>query len=245
MKKLSNSAIVVITSRNAEKWTKQCVQSVLEQSHKDLGIIFIDDCSGDKTYEVASGLLANKPDAVVISRTDRRYAMENIDYAIREFCSNPDSVIFLVDGDDWLACPTAIGEMMEQHKTADVVWSRYQCTNGVGSCCGPLTDNDIRHHGWNTSHLRSFKKFLFDAINSKDFLDVDGKPYRMTWDMAIMMPILEQVPPNRRRFYGRVLYTYNRDNPNNDDKTNRDEQKRMDARIRSQKPYSLHPRYVL
>ena len=242
--KLTNSAIVVIPARNVEPWVAKCVQSVLNQTYKDLGIVFIDDCSDDKTREIVTGLLANRPDAIVIAREGRRYAMENIDHAVRECCSNPESVIFLVDGDDWLACPTAIEEMVAQHKTADVVWSKYQCSNGIGSICGSLSSNDIRKHPWVTSHLRSFKKFLFDAIKPEDFLDADGKPYRMTWDMAIVMPILEQVPPARRRFYDKVLYIYNRGNPANDDKVSHSEQKRMDVRIRSQKPYSLHPRYL-
>jgi hypothetical protein len=242
-KKLTNKAIAVIPARNVEKWVAQCLQSVLGQTYPDLGIVFIDDLSEDRTYEIAFGLLVNKPDAVVVSRADRRYALENIDFAVRECCANPESVVFLVDGDDWLAIPTAIEEMMGQHQTAEVVWSKYQCSGGQAGISGLLRNNDIRHHPWTTSHLRSFKKFLFDAIKPVDFLDVDGKMYRMTWDMAIMMPILEQVPPNLRKFYDKVLYIYNRDNPANDDKVSRAEQLRMEARIRGFPIYALHPRY--
>jgi glycosyltransferase involved in cell wall biosynthesis len=208
-----------------------------------MGVIFIDDCSGDRTHAIVSALLAERIDVMAIKQSERLWATANIDFAIRECCSNPESVIFVVDGDDWLTCPTAIAEMMECHKTADVVWSRYENSDGGRTWCGPLTGNDIRHHPWVTSHLSSFKKFLYDSINPVDFLDADGKPYRMTYDHAMMLPMLEQVPPERRRFYDKVLYTYNRENPENDSKVNFNEQERMAARIRAQKPYSLHLRY--
>jgi len=240
---LANTAIVIIPSWNTEPWTEKCLRSVLEQTYQDLGIIFIDDHSDDQTFKIAQSVLADRKDTIAISRPERWLAMKNWDSAIRELCSNPDSVIFQLDGDDWLACPTAIAEMMEQHQTADVVWSKYVSTDGKPCCCGPLKNDDMRNHPWVTSHLRSFKKFLFDAIKPKDFLDKDGKMYEMNCDQAIMVPILEMTPSNRRKFYDKVLYTYNRDNPINDDKTHSpDEGWRITCHIRLRKPYSHHPR---
>jgi glycosyltransferase involved in cell wall biosynthesis len=151
---LANTAIVIVPSWNTEPWTEKCLRSVLEQTYQDLGIIFIDDFSSDQTFKIAQSVLAGRKDTIAISRPERWLAMKNWDSAIRELCSNPDSVIFQLDGDDWLSCSTAIAEMMEQHQTADVVWSKHIATDGRPCCCGPLKSDDMRNHPWVTSHLK-------------------------------------------------------------------------------------------
>lgn len=243
-KALTNSAIVAILSWNAEKWTQQCLRSVLAQTHSDLGIIFVDDHSDDGSFKVAQLLLTGRKDAILVSRAERWLATKNWNSAIREYCSNPESVIFQLDGDDWLASNTAVEEMMKEHETADVVWSRHRCTDGSACCCGPVTGEDMRNHFWVTSHLRSFKKFLFDAIRPEDFFDEDGEMYQLSCDQAIMVPILEMVPGERRRFYDQELYIYNRDNPVSDSRTHTGEEGwRITCHIRSRRPYGKHPRY--
>ena len=240
---LTNSAIIVIPAYNVEKWTAKCIRSAIEQTYPDLGIVFIDDYSTDATWKIASEFLAGRQDTIAITNPVRKMAMANFSFAIRECCSNPESVIFNLDGDDWLACPTAIAEMMEQHKTADVVWSKYKPTIGDECICAPLTSENVRKHRWVTSHLRSFKKFLFDAISEDYFKDEDGGYYRYSCDQAIMIPVTEQVPPARRKFYDKVLYIYNRDNPINDDKVEKLVQLRTGWRIQRRNPYGLHSRY--
>jgi len=241
---LTNSAIVVILSWNTERWMQQCLRSVLKQTYPDLGIVFVDDHSDDDSFKMAQLLLMCRKDTILISRTERWLATKNWNSAIREYCSNPDSVIFQLDGDDWLSCSTAVEEMMKEHETADVVWSKYFSTDGEMCCCGPVTGNNIRNHFWVTSHLRSFKKFLFDAIWPEDFLDEDGEMYQLNCDQAIMLPILEMVPRERRRFYNKELYIYNRDNPASDSRTHSAEEgRRITCHIRSRSPYRRHPRY--
>ena len=243
-KKLTNSAIVVIPSRNAEKWTQMCVQSVLGQTYQDIGIVFIDDNSTDNTHGIATSLLSGKKDVVVISRVERHYATANIDFAVRECCSNPNAVMFLLDGDDWLTSPDAIEKMMREHENADVVWSQHVTVSGKIGLSGVLQEGEIRQVPWVTSHLRSFKKFLYDSIRREDLLGEDGKPYRMAYDQAIMLPMLEMVPENRRRFLPEILYVYNDENPQNDFRIDWREQQRMTDRIRAGKRYSLHSRYT-
>jgi GT2 family glycosyltransferase len=190
--------------------------------------------------------LVGRRNTIVISRPERWQALKNWNSVIREQCSNPESVIFQLDGDDWLSCPTAIEEMMKQHRTADVVWSKYVATDGSPCCCSIIRTNDWRNSPWVTSHMRSFKKFLFDAIKPEDFLDWNGKIYELNYDQAIMLPILEMTITERLCFYDKELYVYNRDNPINDDKTHSPQDGWLTTcHIRSRKPYGRHPRYIL
>jgi glycosyltransferase involved in cell wall biosynthesis len=45
---------VVIPAYNAEKFIEKCLLSLKEQTFKDFEIIVVDDCSKDRTYEIAS-----------------------------------------------------------------------------------------------------------------------------------------------------------------------------------------------
>ena len=43
---------VIIPAYNHEKYIKECIESVLNQTYKNLEVIVEDDCSNDKTREV-------------------------------------------------------------------------------------------------------------------------------------------------------------------------------------------------
>ena len=44
---------VIIPMYNAEKYLRTCIESVLNQTFTDFELILIDDCSTDKTLEIA------------------------------------------------------------------------------------------------------------------------------------------------------------------------------------------------
>lgn len=241
---LNNSAIVVIVCRNIEKFIGECIDSVTSQTWKDLGIVFVDDSSDDNTIQIAMEKLTDRTSNICVKNKNRQWAMHNIDYAITNFCLNPDSAIFLVDGDDKLNSPTAIEEMMKQHEKHDLVWSSYVTSqSGVPSCCGPIDENKpIRKQQWRMSHLRSFKKFLFDAIDKEEFKE-NGEYLKMTWDRAIMCPLAEMTPPDKRKHYPAPLYWY-RFHGGNDHVVDRSEQVRVEKVIHSRPPAPLLERYV-
>ncbi len=241
--RVMNSAVAVVVGRNCQRFVRECLESILSQTWADLGIVFMDDASTDNTPEVAERVLGDR--GKVLRVLNRSWAMCNIARAVSEQCGNPDSVIFLIDADDKLLVTTAIEQMMQQHIAADVVWSSYQQSDNDWSCSGPLPEGPIRGRPWKMSHLRSFKKFLFDSISRADFLDADGSWMKVTWDQAIMLPIGEMVPRARARYYDQRLYYY-RIHAANDHATMAGlrEQKRVEALISSRPAYSLHPVYV-
>ena len=206
-KKLKNKAIVVVPVRNCSKYIRECCESLAIQDYKDLGVIVVDDCSTDNTAEIAEHALAGV-DHIVVRGSKRRWAMQNIEWAIEDFCSDPTQVIFLVDGDDRLLVPTAISQMMKKHEKFDVVWSNYEQSDGGWPCSGPLERGPIRGNPWRMSHLRSFKRFLFQSVPRNEFKEDDGTYFKVTWDQAIMIPIGEMVPRDRVLFYPEKLYYY-------------------------------------
>ena len=51
---------VIITTYNRKEYLKKAIESVLNQSYKDIEIIIIDDCSTDGTEEEIKSLYGNK-----------------------------------------------------------------------------------------------------------------------------------------------------------------------------------------
>ena len=44
---------ILIASHNKEKYVKRCINSCLNQTYKNIEIIFVDDGSKDKSYQIA------------------------------------------------------------------------------------------------------------------------------------------------------------------------------------------------
>jgi glycosyltransferase involved in cell wall biosynthesis len=242
---LTNSAIVIVPSRNCEKFIGECLDSLTAQSWSDLGVIVIDDCSDDRTAVVAREHLKGI-DHLVIKNSRRRWALYNIDTAIFSYCDNENSVIFLLDGDDYLIDDTAIEEMMRHHGLGkDVVWSSYKTNVKGWAHTGGMMDPrvPIRKQFWNMSPLRSFKKFLFDAIDRNEFLDESGEYLKVTWDQAIMFPIAEMTPPERWHFVPEIFYFYRMHEGNDHWNDGRAKQQKAEKLIRSRPSAALLQRY--
>ena len=242
MNTLTNSAIVVIAERNASKYIVQCIDSILSQNYPDLGIVLVDDASDDNTVKIAQERLGNRKDVIVVVNKERCPKIENWKLAIRQKCSNPNSAIFLVDGDDSLTISSSISLMMECHKTHDVVWSQYAYDNGFKGCSGYFGRWIARKGEWISAHMMSFKKHLFDKIDDYYLTDVDGKPLVAAIDQAVMFTLLEMAGKDKCFFLDKILYMYRSGNPiswHNSQKT-LELQKRCSEVVRAKRPYILN-----
>ena len=114
--------------------------------------------------------------------------------------------------------------------------------NVQGSVSSPNVDSNywsgnIRMKPWTISHLRTFRKELFEKINYEDLMDLDGNFYKFTFDQAMMYPMAEMSGPEHFREAKEVMYVYNRRNPISVDRVHRHDQLRIEQQIRMKKPY--------
>lgn len=63
------------------------------------------------------------------------------------------------------------------------------------------------------THLKTFKAFLWGAVDYKDLYGPDGKFAPCSYDRAIMYPMVEMCSPEKVRFVSEVLCVYNVTNP--------------------------------
>ena len=99
-----------------------------------------------------------------------------------------------------------------------------------------VNNNSYRSDRWRASHLRSFRRHLWDRIDHEDLQYDDGTYYRMAYDQAIMLPLLEMAG-HRSKYIPEILHVYNKENPLNVDKIKTQEQGRTAQEIRNKKPY--------
>lgn len=97
---------IIIPAYNAEKYIKDCIQSLERQSFSDYEIIIVNDGSKDKTGEVCKALAESDKRINVITQENTGVSSAR-NRGIQEACGE---YIMFVDADDEL-CPNALEEL--------------------------------------------------------------------------------------------------------------------------------------
>ena len=243
---MENCFRIVTPVYNSEDWIKKCIDSVKAQTYSNYEHIIVDDGSTDKTLEIA----------IQETRGDSRFKVVKKDYRMGIMHSHitgaellgrnaDDEDIYVhLDGDDWLSHDKVLERLNTVYNETGcwMTYGNYEATDGSKSVCTPRREEiPIRLHivkgGWCFSHLRTFKKFLWDKIKVDSLLDSNGKMFTSATDVAILCPMLE-LSGDKIEFIDEVLYVYNRDNPLNEDKADLTDQVRCALEIAQQTPYT-------
>ena len=258
---LLNKFCIVIPVYNSAPWIARCLHSVIEQDYKNYSVIVIDDCSDDGTWDIIQSYKIH-----AIRNTHRNGSgLENIYNGILGTSTDLEDIIVTVDGDDWLAGNFVLSHLNRVY--SDDVWLTYgsflPVSGGYQNTCQPLlsthtfddygravynslNSRSYRKSGaWVTSHLRTFKRWLWDRIDINDLKDESGKFYRVAWDMAFMYPMIEMAGDEHIKFIDEVLYYYNDLNPQCDGKARMTEQIITGKKIQCKKQYGEINHYIL
>lgn len=103
----NNLVSVIIPVYNVEKYLKRCIDSVLNQSYKNLEIIIIDDGSKDKSKEICDSY-KRKNKRVIVVHTKNKGLSEARNKGIE---ISKGEYISFIDSDDWVN-PTYIEKLM-------------------------------------------------------------------------------------------------------------------------------------
>jgi hypothetical protein len=186
----------------------------------------VDDCSNDGSFEK---LPHDNERSIIIKNETRKTALENIHDAIMNHC-NPDDIVVLVDGDDWLPNKNTLSYINDFYNQNDCWISYGQASwtdgrRGFASSYSEAEFSDLRKSPFRVSHIRTFRAGLYQKIKEQDenfscLKDSIGDFYKMTYDVAIMFPIMEMAGYEKVKFNDTILYVYNRSNPISDDRVN-------------------------
>jgi len=234
---------LTIPCYNCERWIEQCLTSVISQNHTDWEAVVIDDGSSDRTQEILEKYKGDYRIKVVRFETNRGSAIGSIVHATHAMTMTPDDVIVNIDGDDMLSDPDVLGHLAGVYGDPSVLMTYGQfepMTHGYHNYCQPLPNSrTYRKSGaWVVSHLRTYRKKLFDHLRDSDLRDDDGEYYKMAGDAALIFPLIEMAGLRRIRFIPRVLYLYNDISEMNDMKRNAGLQVGIANKIRQKPEYN-------
>tara|TARA_Y100001938_G_scaffold133879_1_gene193723 strand:- start:338 stop:1084 length:747 start_codon:yes stop_codon:yes gene_type:complete len=236
---------IIIPFYNTEEWIEKTVKSVLLQDHKDFQCILVDDMSTDGTCSVIEELISGDDRFVLIKNEEKKFALRNIYEAIEFSSPSADDVIVSLDGDDWLATKTVLSKLSNRYEdpTCFMTYGSFieypSKRRGREASEYPpnvVEGNLYRKDAWRASHLRTFKYAVWEKVNVEDLQDSEGIFYEMTYDQAMMLPMLE-ICGDRAKYIPDILYVYNKDNPNAVNKTKAQKQYNLMLEIRAKKPY--------
>ena len=217
---------------NCEKYVAKSMRSVQEQAYTDYVHVVVDDASTDGTYDE---ILKHRTGRTVVYRSgnNRKWLPNAVEYLPFNIRSEED-VIVVLDLDDWLIGTDMLGTVAEAYKRGCwVTYGQCSCPRGskkkkirpAGANPEILEERDFRNSAWVFNHLQTFKAFLWNNIDKKDFLGPSGEYIPCSYDRVLMLPILEMTPSDRIHFLNRVVYFYNQENPLCNFRTNKDKQR--------------------
>jgi glycosyltransferase involved in cell wall biosynthesis len=243
---MSSPRIIVYTSGyNASPWAEKCLQSVASQTYQNYLHIVVDDASTDDTYKVCER--AKHPKMLLKKNTEN---LKWLHTAAIHLKPEPEDIVVTLDLDDWLFDKTVlqtVADMYVQMKCW-LTYGDYVRLSRPGSTnsnhCRPfpaeiLENRRFRSHSFITSHLRSFKGFLWNSLKHSDFLIWDKSWADMAYDCAIMYPMLEMCKPGKIVCCPKALYVYNDGNPLADCKRDVNLQMKTDDWFRHLPRYSV------
>jgi glycosyltransferase involved in cell wall biosynthesis len=237
--------VVLSTSYNNQEWCAKSVRSVLSQEYSNFRFIYIDDHSKDGTADIVESLFkrAHQDSRMMLIRNKERIgALANIYWAVHNYIRDEEIVVSL-DGDDWFFDNQVLKKINAAYASGDVWLTHGTMIEYPGSQLGwsipipkeIIEDNAFRQYRC-VSHLRTFYSWLFKKIALKDLQD-GGEFFPMTWDFAIMFPMIEMAG-ERHAFISDITYVYNTDNQINDNKVNAELQRGLDVVLRNMPPYA-------
>jgi glycosyltransferase involved in cell wall biosynthesis len=235
---------IIVNCGPCEAYIGKCLDSIKRQTYAHWQVYVTVDPHGDRTFERAQAAKGHEARIAVTRNLLPLYAMANLVRAIDRSQAQPEDVVVVLDGDDWLYDERALQIIVD-------TYTRHDCWLTYGSWVPNVDDGyvgqwpaypegttDFRYRRHLATAVRTWKKWLWDLIDDHDLRDAKGDYFRVTEDQAVMLPMLEMSGTRRAKHIPDILMIYNRANTHSCDKTKYHELKRNEAYIRSRPSYA-------
>ena len=178
MKPFPCVSLIIISYKHAD-YIRDCMESILGQTYTDMEILYLDDCSGDGTYEVALEYLEKlerKFSKVIFHKNESNQGVvRNLNRLLKQCCGK--YVKFLA-ADDFML-PNGIEDMvtfMEKFPDMDMLYS-----NGVmGNATTHFPIGEVNEYPRLYEEEQPSGTGLFPLLYENDFIAAPGVMIRQT-----------------------------------------------------------------
>ncbi len=172
---------------------QRCLESLRRQTNQNFGVILLDDASGfahSGCYPHLLGDLIVK--TTLVRNNTHQGRMPNFILAITQLCTNPDSLIAVLDQDDCLIQDTVVTQLLAAKKEgADLIQMPMFRPNKPLKLYIPDYDLPRSKAGANVwAHLRVFKKSLFELV-PQSYFKRGADWFDTVTDYLTMLPMAE------------------------------------------------------
>jgi len=209
---MDNKFKIIVTQYNADKYIRKCLESIRSQTYKNYDVIVVDDCSTDLTLPIAQ----QYPVYTIRNAVRTQLAYPNFSKGINLHPNSKEDIMVLLSGDDYFSDDEVLSVLNDAYQ--ENIWMTYGTfiplsgNYGAYGATIPDTRTYRRSGAWVTSHLVTFKKWLWDCIHEEDF-KYKGEYSKYSFDRAFMYPMIEMAGKDHIKFIERVTYVYNDMNP--------------------------------
>lgn len=200
---------IIATGYNCEKFAKECIESVLNQTYTDWELLIYNDASTDKTSEICEPYSQYNGKIWTYNAPENKGALYGR-YTLTRIASG-DVVCFL--GLDDKLTPNAL-EVLNGYYTDEVkmTWGSWMTEQGRGTRAINYSDDvwktkRFRRAAWRATALNTFRRELLLSV-PKEKLMHEGKFFDNCTDLAYSFPCLEQLERNEVRVVKEFIYIY-------------------------------------
>lgn len=218
-----NKFIIIIASYNNEEWVEYNLASIINQTYDNYHVMYVDDCSTDKTNEIVKSIVGNNKKFTII-KNEKRIGEEAIYNYIRffDYVDNEDIIVFAC-GDDWLIDENVLYNLNNFYnkKNPWMTYGEFYVFNGSENVTKANPQNTpysdfvheyklYRRDVWRASHMLTLKGFLAKAIDKNDIISkTNNKYYYHAPDLAMVYPCLEMCPKEKIGVVDFPTYVWN------------------------------------
>lgn len=189
---MESKVSIIVPIYNVEKYIKKCINSILNQTYKNLEIILINDCSTDNSGKILEEIIKNDNRCIYIEKEKNSGLAATRNTGIKK--STGDYLAF-VDSDDWVS-EDYVEKLLNaiQKSGADIAVCDYATVNksgqiSIANSLYPL--NNESNHKEKVAYIRNHS--VTKMINKKSFKEIDllfPEEIKRAEDMATIIPLL-------------------------------------------------------
>ena len=193
---------------NASSHLSDLVESLKDQSNPNWEHVLIDDMSTDDSVEVFKQLTNDDPRFKLVQNKEKKWALQNVIDASREYQNNDNVIIAVIDADDALCNENTVDLLIREYQAdVDTVWTAHSWDiNGMNISRELPERVNPYQHPWCSSHLKTYRASLMSKICDDNFKNLSDEWFKRGYDQALYLPLLHL--SRKRKFLNEICYLY-------------------------------------